>query len=317
MGKGHLRGYFRADKELVIVLLLVVITGLVHFFVDYQRVFLNFFYLPVLLGAYFFGKRHGTYSGILSFLMIMSIAYFIPENFLYAGKNSTLYKWTDLVMWGSFLVITGYAMGTLYDKKETTIKELKKTYDGIITMLSLVVDWVEKYAQSHSYRVSKYAEKLAVAAGLPEDEVEDIRIAALLHDLGKIGVSAEVLNKIGRLNEGERKAMSSHADKGSKILEPVGGRVLKILPLILNHHERYDGKGGHGLIGDSIPIGAKIIAVADVYDALTTDRPYRKALTPLEGKKEIVGNTGSHFDPEVVRCFESVFHSLEAEGPLI
>jgi HD-GYP domain-containing protein (c-di-GMP phosphodiesterase class II) len=229
-----------------------------------------------------------------------------------------LSKWVDIVTWGGFLLITGYAIGILYEKKEKYYKELSQTYQGIVTMLSLVVDSVDRYTQNHSYRVSKYAERMASAAHLSESETEDIRIAALLHDLGKIGVSAEILNKIGRLSEEERKEMSSHTKKAEDILDPLGGRVLSILPLIINHHERHDGNGYNSLMGDSIPIGAKIIAVADVYDALTTDRPYRKALTPLEGRDEIIKGSGTHFDPETVMYFEQIFQSLaDIDEPLI
>jgi HD-GYP domain-containing protein (c-di-GMP phosphodiesterase class II) len=153
--------------------------------------------------------------------------------------------------------------------------------------------------------------------GLPNTEIENIRIAALLHDLGKIGVSEEILNKIGKLSIEERKETTSHTGKAGALLEPIESRVLRLLPLILNHHERYDGKGYNTLIGDDIPIGAKIIAVADVYDALTTDRPYRKALSPLEGREEIVRGAGTHFDPEVVKYFEQVFPKLDTEEPLL
>jgi HD-GYP domain-containing protein (c-di-GMP phosphodiesterase class II) len=100
------------------------------------------------------------------------------------------------------------------------------------------------------------------------------------------------------------------------MLGSVGGRVLEILPLILNHHERYDGSGYNAMVGKDIPVGARIIAVADVYDALTSDRPYRKALSPFEARREIVDNSGVHFDPEVVRVFDSVFPTLYREGPV-
>ena len=150
---------------------------------------------------------------------------------------------------------------------------------------------------------------------LPKGVVEELRIAALLHDLGKIGISEHVLNKVGKLDDKERSEMSNHADFGKKILEPVGPRVSKILPLILNHHERYDGKGYNGMIGRSVPVGARVIAVADVYDALTTDRPYRKALTPHVGLQEIKAGRGSHFDPEVVDAFIVVFNDFIVNEP--
>ena len=316
----NIKKQFVIDKELIIIFLLVVIAGFIYFFVANQRAFLNFFYLPVLLGSYFFGKKHGTYSAVLSVIMVFSMAYFVPDTFsaTNGAVNNALSKWVDIVTWGGFLLITGYAIGILYEKKEKYYKELSQTYQGIVTMLSLVVDSVDRYTQNHSYRVSKYAERMASAAHLSESETEDIRIAALLHDLGKIGVSAEILNKIGRLSEEERKEMSSHTKKAEDILDPLGGRVLSILPLIINHHERHDGNGYNSLMGDSIPIGAKIIAVADVYDALTTDRPYRKALTPLEGRDEIIKGSGTHFDPETVMYFEQIFQSLaDIDEPLI
>jgi HD-GYP domain-containing protein (c-di-GMP phosphodiesterase class II) len=308
----------KLNQELIIVLLLVIITGIIYYSVDNQRILLHFFYLPVLLGAYFFGKNHGTYSAVLSVLIVFSMAYFIPDTFVNEETTKgALSKWTDIFIWSCFLIITGYAVGTLYEKKESFNRELHATYKGIVTMLSLVIDSVDKYTQNHSYRVSKHSEKIAKAIGLPDNEVEEIRIAALLHDLGKIGVSEEILTKIGQLSENERKEISSHTGKAEAILEPIGSRVLKILPLILNHHERYDGKGYNSLIGSDIPIGAKIIAVADVFDALTTDRPYRKALSPLEGREEIVRGVGTHFDPEIVSYFEQVFPNLDTEEPLI
>lgn len=308
----------KVDKELIIISLLVIITGIIYFFVNNQRAFLNFFYLPVLIGAFFYGKKHGTYSAVLSVLMIFAIAYFIPDTFSESSNNINLGKWLDISIWGGFLILTGYAVGFLYEKKEKYNSELKRTYYGVITMLSIVIDSVDKQTQNHSYRVAKYSEDIAKAGGLSESEVEDIRTAALLHDIGKIGVSAEVLNKIGNLTEEEKKELVTHTGKASDLLEPLGGKVLKILPLILNHHERYDGKGYYGLIGNSIPIGARIIAVADVYDALTTDRPYRKALLPIEARNEIINGSGTHFDPEVVKYFQKASSLIDSdfeEGP--
>ncbi|MCL4456700.1 MAG: HD domain-containing protein [Nitrospirae bacterium] len=314
--KAKIREYFRIDKELIIIFLLVAITGITFFFVSSQRAFLNFFYIPVLIGAYFFGKRYATHSAVLSIIMISVIVYVYPESFAFSSDEE-LYKWLDIVTWGGFLFITGYFMGLLFEKKEKAKKEIKNTYRGIIEMLSLVIDSVDKQTQSHSYRVSVIAEMIAREMGLPESEVENIRIAALLHDLGKIGVSAEILHKIGKLSEEERESMKSHPTLGAGVLAPVGGRVLLLLPLILHHHEKYDGKGYHGFIGEGIPIGARIIAVADVYDALTTDRPYRTGLSPLQARKEIVSNAGTHFDPEVVSVFDSIFHKLDSELPFL
>lgn len=301
------------DKELIIVFLLVVITAIIFFFVSNQRAFLNFFYLPVLLGAYFYGRRYATLAALFSLLLIGSVACIYPETFGSAESND-LGRWLDIGTWGGFLLVTGYFMGLLYEKKEEAKRDIRRTYHGVVEMLSLLIDSVDQHTHSHSYRVSVLAEKLALQLDCSEEEVENIRIAALLHDLGKIGVSREVLNKIGTLTADDREHLKAHTVKAARLLKPLGGRVAELLPLILGHHEKYDGNGYHSLVGENIPLGARIIAVADVYDALTSDRPYRKALPPFFAKNEILSNSGTHFDPRVVAAFEDIFPTMDQES---
>lgn len=313
----RIKGSFRAiDKELVIIFLLVVITAIIFFFVSNQRAFLNFFYLPVLLGAYFYGRRYATLAALFSMILISTVAYVYPATFGFAD-NRDIDRWLDIGTWGGFLLITGYFMGILYEKKEAARKDIRRTYHGVIEMLSLLIDSVDQHTHSHSYRVSILAEKIARRMGCSEDDLENIRIAALLHDLGKIGVSREVLTKIGSLTAEDREHLKAHTVKAADLLGPLGGRVTELLPLILGHHEKYDGNGYHSLMGEGIPMGARIIAVADVYDALTTDRPYRKALPPFYAKNEILSNSGTHFDPQVVKAFETIFPAFDQESTVL
>ena len=314
--KKQIANYFRIDKELIIIFLLVAIAGFIFFFVSNQRAFLNFFYFPVLIGAYYFGKRYAAHAAVLSILLISVIAYFYSETFVSSSDNP-LFRWLDILTWAGFLLTIGYCMGLLYEKKEKAIREIKRTYQGIIEMLSLLIDSVDKHTQSHCYRVSIVAERIARKMGCPEGEVENIRIAALLHDLGKLGISGEILNKIGALSVEERENMKTHTKLGADMLAPVGGKVLQVLPYILLHHEKYDGTGYHSIVGESIPIGARIIAVADYYDALLSDRPYRQGLSPLSIRREITANAGKHFDPAVVKAFDAVFDTLDTDIPLI
>jgi len=313
--KNLLASYLKIDRELIIVFLLVAITGIIYFLVSNQQAFLNFFYLPVLIGAYFFGKRYATLSATLSVIFIFALAYFYPRSFTSSTDNS-LIKWLGIITWGGFLTITGYLMGLLYEKKEDANREIKKTYQGIIEMLSLIIDSADKHTQSHSYRVSIISEMIAKEMKCPEKEVEDIRIAALLHDLGKLGVSSEVLNKLGKLTTSERESIKTHTRIGADVIKPLGGKVIQILPDILYHHEKYDGSGDNKIGGEDIPLGARIIAVADVYDALISDRPYREGLVPSSARNEIITNSGTQFDPKVVKAFEAIFHKLDFEVPL-
>ena len=196
--KKQISAYFKVDKELIIIFLLVAITGFIFFFISNQRAFLNLFYLPVITGAFFFGKRYATLSATLSVLLIVLVSVGYPDNFLAISKDP-LSKWLDLGTWGGFLVITGYCIGHLYDKKEQALQDIKKTYSGIMEMLSLIIDSVDQETQSHSNRVSTIAVMIARAMRRPEAEIENIRAAALLHDLGKLGVSNDVLQKMGPL----------------------------------------------------------------------------------------------------------------------
>jgi hypothetical protein len=308
--------YLKVDKELVIVFLLVAIAGFIFFFVSNQRAFLTMFYIPVLIGAYHFGKRYATQAAVLSVILVSVIAYYYPASF---GSSSAkgLYRWLDIVTWGSFLIVIGYFMGLLYEKKERANEENRKTYQGVIEMLSLLIDSVDKQIQSHSYRVSVVAERIAIQMKCHQQDIENIKVAALLHDLGKLGLSAEVLNKIGKLSAEEREHVKAHTRIGAELIAPVGGRVLDILPYIVLHHEKYDGTGYQNVMGEGIPLGARIIAVADYYDALLSDRPYRQGLSPLTVRNEILQNSGKHFDPDVVEAFAGIFETLGADAPMI
>jgi HD-GYP domain-containing protein (c-di-GMP phosphodiesterase class II) len=308
--KKNLKRLLNVDRELIIIFLLVVITGFIFFFVANQRAFLNFFYLPVLLGAYFFGKRYATLAAFFSITLIFAMAYVYPFSFKFE-MDSEIYRWLDLLTWGGFLLITGYTMGILYEKKEAAFKNINKTYQGVIEMLSLIIDSVDSQTQSHSYRVSVISEQIALKMERTPYEVENIRLAALLHDLGKIGISSELLQKIEQLSGIEKDMIKNHPQTAVNVITPVGGKVLEILPLILNHHEKWDGSGYHSQVGENIPMGARIIAVADVYDALISDRSYRKALSPFQAKKEIMDNVNKHFDPDVAVAFENIFPQVK------
>jgi putative nucleotidyltransferase with HDIG domain len=202
--------------------------------------------------------------------------------------------------------VNAYAMGTLYEHKQKNLQELRSTYHGVLIILSQFIA-KDKYTQNHSYRVSVYAAKIAAQMGLPHDTVEDIRAAALIHDLGKLEVSREILYKAARLTASEYSHVQQHVDLGVQMLKPVGGPLSRVIPIILAHHDKFDGSGYHLTQGEDIPLEARILSVADVYDALTSDRPYRKAMSPLDAKESILKASGTDFDPRVVDAFASCF----------
>jgi HD-GYP domain-containing protein (c-di-GMP phosphodiesterase class II) len=310
----NLKPYFRVDKELSVVFLLISITGFVFFFVSNQRAFLNFFYLPVLISAYFFGSRHATQSAFFSIILISLVAFYYPSTFTFEN-DSNFYKWLDITTWGGFLIITGYFMGHLYEKKESANREIKKTYQGIIEMMSLIIDSTDKAAKSHSYKVSVISGMIARDMGLSEIWIENIRIAALLHDLEKLDVGSEVLTKLGNLPDHECENLQIRTTRGPDTLEPLCGKILDILPLILYHNERFDGSGKLGMFGENIPLGARIIAVADAFDNLASRSREERDSKHLNPKHEIAKNSGKHFDPRVVKALITVHSHFDSKPP--
>ena len=203
-------------------------------------------------------------------------------------------------------------MGTLYEHRNAQIKELAESYDGILVILRHFIS-KDKYTENHCYRVSVYATKLAARLGLSPARIEDTRAAALLHDIGKLDISRQILHKATRLTDKEFTEMKGHVEKGVNMLEPAEGAADRVLPIILGHHDKFDGSGYHPQKGQDIPLEARIISVADVFDSLSSDRPYRKAMPPNEVLDILKTDSGTHFDPVVVDAFLTAFRQGEME----
>ena len=195
--------------------------------------------------------------------------------------------------------------------------QLEEQTIGAVEALADIVDRRDHYTFEHSKRVADYAQKLARAMRLSLDEVETIRLAARVHDLGKIGVPDHVLRKAGPLTDDERELMNQHPEMGYEILTRFA-EYRKGRGLVRHHHERYDGKGyPDALAGDRLALGARIIAVADAVDAMTSDRPYRKALPMDVALAELRRGHGVQWAPEVVDAFIRLAESgaIRIPGP--
>jgi len=188
----------------------------------------------------------------------------------------------------------------------TVMGEINLAYEHTLAALIRALDAREKEVGSHSERVMAYARLLAEAAGIDERGRSILAKGALLHDIGKIGVSDNILLKPGKLDPAEWEVMRQHPKVGFEIL--TGIRYFSgAAELVLSHHERYDGTGyPHGLTGEAIPISARIFALVDTLDAMTSDRPYRKALTFEAVRREVVECSGRQFDPKLVQVFLAI-----------
>jgi putative nucleotidyltransferase with HDIG domain len=183
------------------------------------------------------------------------------------------------------------------------VAELQQLHWGTLTALARAVDAKSHWTAGHSERVTNWAVKIARSMGLPEHELEIIHRGGLLHDIGKIGTPMAILDKPGKLTDEEMQQMREHVRIGARIMEPIPG-FTECMPIILQHHEWVDGSGyPEGLAGDEISLHARIFAVADCYDALISDRPYRPGMSPERVKEIIQAGVGKQFDPLVVEKF--------------
>lgn len=315
MESSWLRRLRQVNSELWLILSLFAIAMVLNYMVSMHRAVLGFYFFPTVFSAYFYGRRHAAMTALLSFCLVVLLTYFNPNLFAFhSGQTVADSKWFDIALWGGTLIVTAYAMGTLHDRDQAKLRELRRTYHGVLLILRQFIS-KDKYTQNHSYRVSIYATRIAAELGFNEERMEDVRAAALLHDIGKLDISRDLLYKAARLTEDESAEVSKHVEKGAEMLLPVGGALNRILPIVLAHHDHFDGSGHHATCGEDIPLEARIISVADAYDALTSDRPYRKAVSPFEAKEIITKNAGSQFDPEVVRAFADGFSAGQMEVP--
>lgn len=291
--------------ELAVVVVLVLATAFAVLFSPNKMAFLNFFYIPTLVAAYFLGRRQGVLVAVAGVLMVGIYAVINPDVF---RSTTTEIPQLSLLLWGAFIVLTAFVVGSLYEIKTSAVNDLRQAYQGILAILAKFIDAVDAYTAEHSIRVSELAADIARNLSLAEDEVENVRVAGLLHDIGKIDVSLEVLRKASSLDDSDWAQVRTHTAKGMEMLKPVGGLLSDVVPLVECHHEFFDGSGYLGKAGDEIPLGARILAVADSYDAMVCDRPYRTGRTPWEAMKEVERCSGSQFDPAIVSAFKVVMH---------
>jgi putative nucleotidyltransferase with HDIG domain len=298
----------QTNKELLLVFSLFVIALLLNFLFASQRMVLSFYILPTIGSAYMYGRRHATLTALASVLLVVLLLMF--PDFLPTARAPEVRvagsQWFEVTVWGGSLMITAYLMGTLCEHQQAQLRELRETYHGVLMILRHFVS-KDQYTENHSYRVSVYATRIAAAMRLSPERIEDIRAAALLHDIGKLQISRDILYKAAKLTSEEFDEMQKHVVRGVEILEPVGGSLRRVIPIILAHHDKFDGSGVNPTRGEGIPLGARIISVADVYDALTSDRPYRKAMPPMEARDLIAKGAETDFDPQVVTAFLSAF----------
>ncbi len=291
--------------EEIIVIVIFVTAFVGTYSIKEVSLILNFYYLPVLVASYLLGRRKGILVALLSIVNVWICAMLFPQRFFY-GPN----LWNSVVRlssWMLFLFLASVIVGTLYDQNQHRLRDLKNAYIGIIEILAKYLESTDRYTKGHSVRVAELSMATAIAMGLPRSQVENIRAAGLLHDIGKIEISGDVLQKAAELSTEERELIDSHPTKGAHILASVGSVLKEVAPIVIAHHKYFiDTLDLNNRDIEKIPLGARIVSVADAFDAMTTDRPYRKGMLPWQALEEVEAKMGKQFDPMVVEAFKRV-----------
>ncbi len=277
--------------------------------------------------CYFMSVGFGVILSIY-FQLLLMVMFYTPLRENFVGMYSETFMIRFPILYFCMVLITGISMfqyheRTLFEveytdrlddevRRQTKLandraNKLERLTDETVLALARAIDAKDKYTNGHSLRVSKYSVELARKLGWDENQLAELKREALLHDIGKIGVPDAVLNKPGKLTQEEYETIKSHTTIGEQIFKGLEN-MHDVSDVILYHHERYDGKGyPQGLAGKDIPDRARIVAIADAYDAMNSNRIYRPALGKEKIREELVGGSGKQFDPDYLPAFLYLF----------
>lgn len=301
--------------------ILVLMSGLLYALLSYHVILMLAF--PVLVSCLYCEKKCVVYTSVLSYPVIIA-AHFIafaiklvPDEPLVTLKGVIAYGIVPRLLEFTIMFIIAF---TMTDKVEKLIANLinknKESYDNqqaVIASLSEMVEVQSHDTGAHVKRVSEYTKILCRALGMSDEETWLISTASMMHDVGKLMIPTDILNKPGKLTKEEFEVVKEHVAYGQKMMENAPGELMKASCEIAHeHHEKYNGEGYLHKSGADISLYARIVAIADVFDALVSRRPYKEPWDLEAAKAEILAQSGKHFDPELVRLFEENFDKFVA-----
>jgi hypothetical protein len=294
----------KINPELWLLLFLVLIAAMLNFVVASQRMALVFYFLPTLYSAYHFGRRHATLTAVASIILVVLLVFLNPAMFK-RRLEIPFALWFDLIVWGGILMVAGYATGTLYEHNQKSLREMEEGYDGMLVILQNFLA-NQKYSETHAYRISLCATRIAEAVGLDGASMEDIRTAALLFNMKELGITNEVLCKAAQVSQEDLRQGRNRkaASKGAAM----GGSLRRAIPIFLSERQlRQDGGKP-----ENASLEVQILSLAEEYEALTTGQRGTK-MSPSQAGQEVVKRAESRYDSLIVGGFKKAFGG-EATG---
>jgi putative nucleotidyltransferase with HDIG domain len=301
--------FLKKHFEKFLALLLGAIIILVNFVIVQKGTFLNLFYLPILLAGYLLGKK----EAVLSALAVVGLVVFAtiqgPEAY-FANSNQWL-KISEIVSWSGLLILAAYLTGLLSEQREHKIRELTTAYIGIVEILTkYFLESSDRYTKGHSIRVADYATQVAGQLGLTDSQVENLRVAALLHDIGKVKIGSDLIQKATSVTIEEKEVAYSKTVEGSRFLNALGGVLNKAMPLVTKYHGLVVGESRltHRDY-EQLPIEVRIIAVCDSFDSLMMGNEFKMGLEPQEALEEVSLRKQPWSEPGINQALKKVIQN--------
>ena len=290
----------KINPELWLLLFLVLIAAMLNFVVTSQKMALVFYFLPTLFSAYYFGRRHATLTAVASVVIVVLLTFANPAMF---NRHIELpfAKWLDLAVWGGVLMVAGYATGTLYERNQKTLREMEEGYDGMLVILQNFLA-NQKYSDSHAYRISMCATRVAEAVGLDAGTVEDIRTAALLFNMKDLGITNEVLCKAAQISQDDLRQGKPSQTRVVSRGSAMGGSLRRSIPIFLEERQ-FRQSGGKP---EDASFEVQILVLAEEYEALISGHRGTK-LSPSQAGQEVLKRAEKHYDSMIVNAFSNIF----------
>jgi hypothetical protein len=294
-------------KESILLLSLLLIAATVQFFAQSLPMALCFYFLPTLYSAYNFGRRHATLTAFACVFIVVLLDFI--NNLMPAHRVLTLpgERLFNFAIWAGSLAVVGYVMGTLYERKEAMTADIRDSFGGLLLVLQHLMG-NEKLGNGDSQRVSEASIRMAEAMSLGSDRVETLRSAVLLRDLGKLGISNDILYKAANMNRDEVVASFRKAGKPDARAQAAGNSLRRVIPIIVAQQIVQE----QGARSVNVPIEAHILAVADAYQKLISGAG-GKRLSPQQAEEEILAGAGQKYHKGVVEALTKIL-SAQARG---